>query len=298
MFKRVLFILLNTILGGLLAWLAFATIYPIEVLETELYDHVISNWYIAPLFARIILGMLPLIFLNGFLNINSKVWHVLSFATILLICFDAFFVERTSFYQGFFRYPFDPNIYATCILVLYLATNYFKSQKWQLTGGWKTLLYIFPLIMIVPFILNPVYPDDFQAKYEITKDVQTNLDSLKMDFPEFFNDEQHTLYCFYSVTCGFCKLAALKLDATVRNQAEYPMVKMVFWGDSVSTEYFTRITNAKSSEYIFLKDGEKFSSVAGRSFPHFKWVEHGEIVADWTGGPFNFGVIQTLGKHE
>ncbi len=293
MAKKVLFVLIQIVFMGLLTFLGYKTLFPIETMEAGLYKHSFSSWYVSPILARITIGLLVIAGILNFIHIKNKLWNVIVFALVCLVCVDAFFLERISFSQAIFKYPFEKTMFTTATLISYLLSNYFKPKSWGVNSKTKYLIYFAGLLIIIPFILNPVYPSNFNGLFALERDTQQALNKFEIEKPAFFNKAENELVCFYSVTCFYCKVAAVKLHQTKLADKNFPNTKVIFWGDSARAERFLDITNT-SFNYELTKDGKIFKELAGPSFPHFKWVEKGEIKADWTGGDFNYGVLEKL----
>jgi hypothetical protein len=148
-------------------------------------------------------------------------------------------------------------------------------------------------IIILPFILNPVYPEDFSERGEISALSQQRLDSLKQAFPEIAAEKGPHLYAFYSVGCKFCKISSRKLQEGIKQHtSSHIPVTIVYWGNDELIERF-RMQTQNTIPFLKVED-ETFVGMAGNRYPSFLLINQEGKAVLYTGSTFNYFSYQIM----
>lgn len=157
-----------------------------------------------------------------------------------------------------------------CYLILYN-----KKIKW--------LKYLSILSISIPFILNPVFPEDLVDRSKtFSEDMPFELASLSKN--------ETVLLAFFTNSCKYCREASLKLK-TVQNKNK-DFIKIIVVSDNYDLEaYFNE------NDINLPIDTTSFGNllkVTHGAFPRFQLVENGKIIKNWGNSKFKYGVLDDL----
>jgi hypothetical protein len=115
-----IFLIINRILlAGLWSFLAYSSLFPIEVAEVELFSVLPLNWYLTPVFTRLFFGLIFVLALFIIMHIHVRLNRILSLFFLFLFLLDIFFLQSASNYTGLFISPvLETWIYAISLFVL------------------------------------------------------------------------------------------------------------------------------------------------------------------------------------
>lgn len=281
------------LLAGLWSFLAYSSLFPIEVAEVELFSILPLNWYWVPLFTRLIFGSIFVLALFIILHIHVRLNRVLALFFWFLFMLDVFVFQSDSKYTGLFISPLlETWIYS--ILLFALTSIYFfdnVEDRWKKNRSFLTIGLT--LVVLLPFILNPVYPEDFSELGEINTVAQQRFEALKHKFPEISQRQGPHLYAFYSVGCKFCKISSRKLQEGLNKfPSTHVPVTIIYWGNDELIERFQQKTQ---NTIPFLKvEDETFVKFAGDRYPSFLLINKEQKAILYTGSTFNYFSYQNM----
>ncbi len=290
-----------------LSWfyLGFNTLYPIEIAETTFYAIFPIHWFLTPIMIRIFIGLIFSTTLLIVFPINKSWLKYWVFILCLIAWADILFLQNTSYYSGLFKFPEPLHhiLYMVLISVLTLIYIFFQDNlsnylnKYKIPF-WLKIIWIIGIILLflLPFILNPVYPQDFSQNSSKDDILLQQTDTLLSHFPVLNNSNEPTLVAFFSTGCGFCKISAIRLQQIVNHHPQALKIHIVYWG---TEEYIKKFRNATHNDlpYFYLEN-EKFPEMAGFSYPHFKLIKNGKLLHAWTGSQFNYHAYQSITKYD
>ncbi len=294
--KAVLFILNNLFLAFLLVMLVIETLTPIEIMEAQFFETLHTNWIWSPIVCRIWLGLIFMTAVSVLVGINKKISAFLLILVIISVFVDLAFLQKEGvIFIGFYRYPsFIVEAGFLALLAFFTSLHYYLFTEFKFIKKYAFIKFLPFILIVLPFILNPVYPCDFKADYSIDPEGSAQFDKLKANFPAYTANDTNTVYAFFSVTCPYCKLAARKLYVSQARYPNFPKVKVVFWGEEESIQHYMKITDTHFP-YLKIEDAS-FPDYAGGSYPRFKYVKNNTLAASWIGNGLNFGVFDDLSK--
>ena len=287
LFKKILFTILSVILGLAFILSAIAKLFPVELFELTLIDIGIANWFLAPIFARLMIGVE--LFLGLLLLLNFRLKQFTLKATIgLLVLFTLYliFLWVTGGNQGNCK-CFGDKIYMTPVesiiknliligiaVVIYIWHSGFNFK-------FKKIIMLFSLLVgfASPFIINP---PDFIVSYRFNTDeagyklnVDTLYNSPDLVKPSIELRKEKHIVAFMSLTCPHCRIAGYKLYL-IKKQYPDASIFMVLNGKPKNLSAFFADTKATNIPYMMLK-GERFVMLAGYQLPAIFYIEN-EIV--------------------
>ncbi len=293
---RIIGYTLRLILASVFVASAAMALYPVEPLEYHFYEFYSQNWLITPLAVRLIIGLhfatAALLIIPGKLSAFTK---ILSFGIVLFNLSDLllFQFKTDTIILSSFSDPIDLTfttglaIWGSLFLLLVLLITNEKEQK----AKFKWLkIPIALLSLVLPFILNPVYPQDFQ-------DNSDQLSEVFFDNPEIapalLPENDTRILAFFSPSCPHCENAAKKIYVS-QKMTNFPKTEVWFLGKEEHAKTFFARTNT-NFQYR-LVEPELFLKTSGATFPSFVLLENGSITRRWDGRTFNFGVMHQLSR--
>ncbi len=283
-------IVLRIAVGLVFITSALTKLYPIIPLEILLVKTGITNWSLAPIFARLLIGFEFL--LGSFLifNIQTKKTTIVSMLSLVGFTFYLlylnFFVSADDncgcFGEIIKLNPLQSilkNIVLFALLVLL-----FKTHSTSNNFRFKTALLIFITAssLALPFIFNLMKTHGSKGNYIVKPYTFVENEQLKsLPFSNGKNVnllEDKKIICFLSLHCEACKYAASKFSVLYKENNKIP-VHIIFLDTKNRTEYlkkFEKETSIKNIPYTFLPYEDFFKASSG-SLPFIMFLENGEI---------------------
>lgn len=138
------------------------------------------------------------------------------------------------------------------------------------------------VIVFLPFVINAVFLENFiDNTVVINKDLNFDLKSLK---------EGNNLILFASYNCSHCKESIKKLDVAINKNIDFPNLVVVSYNRKIDKFL-------KENKFQISVDSispKQFIEITGGTFPVFKMVKDGKIVAEWSNHDFNYAVLDNL----
>ncbi len=281
------------VLAFLWAFLAYNSLFPIEVMELEFYGILPLNWYIIPFVSRVFVGILFCMSLFLLINQQKRAVRVLNLFFVFIFALDLWLFQTGVQYAGIFKIPvLDGLIY----LVLLIACSIFyfwdalPNQQWS--NYLKKAQYFTIMCIVLPFILNPIYPEDFTEKGIQNSDVDKKWAILQKHFPLMHQGNKPVLYAFFSTSCGYCKVASRKLQKGFDKNPNHAEVKIIYWGDQENVNYFQQQTQ---NNIPFEKvEDQSYPEMAGNQYPSYIWIDENQKPYFYTGSSFNYYSFQKM----
>ncbi len=280
--KRSFGLLLLLAMSAVFFYSASSKLYSIEAFEWTFVDIGISNYTIATIFARLLIGLEFAI--GAFLLFHiylSKVTYpitigLLSIFTIYLIILLA--VNGNKGDCGCFgeELPMTPlqgilkNVVMIVVTLILMAIYKVKTKSWQLYTGMVLVMGA----LVVPFVIYPlsIGSQPMQVDKEIDLDALYEND-IKPDVE--LREGKHII-SFMSLTCPHCRKAAKIFHILKKRYPEYP-IQFVLTGHKDHEESFFEETSSRNVPHIILKDKAAFIEMAGSSVPAIYWVNNSRI---------------------
>ncbi len=260
---------------------------PIEPFELNFIDVGVANWFTAPIIARGLIGFELL--LGVFLIFNLAMNKFTIKATYSILIFFTFYL----FYQiltvgnngncGCFgtylqMTPLE-SIFKNIAMLTLLIVVQFIPAKWSLPWS-KFFIPLFILSSFVsPYILNPPeslvkghragavnYPLGLKRIYSDTSIIAPPLD---------LTVGKH-IVAFMSLTCGHCRMNALKMHVLQERNPDFPFYLLLNGDTLMHLKSFFDFSKAKNISYSFFNNDDFFSFVDG-SLPAIFWLQNDTV---------------------
>lgn len=291
--KAVVASVLSIGLGAVFIFSGWTKLDPvIETFEFTFVDIGIANWYLAPVLARLLIGLE--FFIGALLIIGFKLKRfTLPLSAGLLLFFIGYLIIQILMSGnegncGCFgeRYKMTPGmaILKNIIMLAICFAIYVLWKGWQTTRFDKLFLSLMGVTVVaVPFILNPVdytYTSNNQDE-EVNYPLELNLlyqpkDSVKVEIPKMDIRKGKQVVAFLSLTCPHCKIAAKKFYLIKKNNPELP-IYFVLNGDKENYAPFMKETKADNIPNSFCL-GSTFIDLAGSHLPRIYYLENSIVI--------------------
>lgn len=286
--KKIFFTVLTVILGLTFIVSALTKLYPVELFELTLIDIGVANWFLAPVFARLLIGVE--FFLGILLLLNFRLRQFTLKATIALLVLFTFYLIYlliTGGNQGnckcfgdvFYMTPVASIIKNLILLALAIAIYIWHTG---FEYNWKKGILILSLLLgfSIPFILNP--PDFIvsyrfltnETGYELRIDTLYTSTDLAPPSVELRKDKH--ILAFMSLRCPHCRIAAYKLYL-IKKQFPEASIYMVLNGKTEDIDAFFADTKATNIPYMIL-NGPRFRELGGIQLPSIYYLENKIVV--------------------
>lgn len=289
--------ILRLFVGLLFIVSALAKLYPIEPFEIIFVDLGLTNWLLAPFFARAVIIVelflgLCIVFNQWFRN------YIYYFAQGLLILFTIYLVyllitKGNTNDCGCFGSWLALSPLASIIKNLVICIALFLIKKDSYHRG---LQWVFPLLFLlisIPsvFLLNRVGLQNSQAKafndiVNFTELPPLYSSSFKVNF-----NEGNKLVIFLSVDCSHCKSLAYKL-AHLTKEGPVNVILIMRSKDKNNLVPFFEETGLELP-FIWVSDVSFFKYSGGR-LPAIIFIEKGILKKKWTGEFVNLEELEEL----
>jgi hypothetical protein len=290
--KRIAAIILSIGLGAIFIYSGYSKLLPVvETFEFTFVDMGAANWYTAPVFARLLIG---LEFFTGTLliiNYNLRKFTLpftvaLLFFFIIYLCIQIFTTGNTSncgcFGEHIRMTPLQ-GILKNIMMMAAATLVYLLFEGWKARYDKLVLSLVIVLAAAVPFILNPVdytYTSnnlDEKINYPLELDLLYHPeDTSKVEIPTVDLRKDKHVVAFLSLTCSHCRIAAKKFRLIKKNNPALP-VYFILNGSRADYKNFiedTRATNIPSSYCL----GKTFLKLSSAHLPRIYYLNNGMIV--------------------
>lgn len=260
---------------------------PIEPFELNFIDLGIANWFTAPIIARGLIGLELLlgVFLIFNLAMNKftikATYSILIFFTIYL--FYQILTTGNSGNCGCFgtylqMTPLE-SVFKNIAMLTILIVVQFIPAKWSLPWS-KIFIPLFILSSLIsPYILNPPeslakghragavnYPLGLKRIYSDTSIIAPAID---------LTAGKH-IVAFMSLTCGHCRMNALKMHVLQERNPEFPFYMLLNGDTLLHLNSFFDFSKAKNIPYSIFNSDDFFSYVDG-SLPAIFWLQNDTV---------------------
>jgi hypothetical protein len=290
--RMVFAVILSVLTGLVFLYSAYSKLLPIiETFEFTFVDLGVANWYSAPVFARLLIGLE--LFTGTLLIICYRLRTftlpltigILVFFTIYLCVLMA--VSGNSGNCGCFgehlRMTPLQGILKNILMIGAAVVIYLLQPGWTTR---RHFLFIFLLAIPcagLPFILNPVdysYTSnnlDEKVNYPIGIDLlYQHHDSVKVEKPKVELRQGKHVVAFLSLSCGHCRVAAKKFRLIKKENPSLP-IYFVLNGDSLKYKEFIADTKATNIPSSFC-GAKVFVQLAGSHLPRIYYLDNGIVV--------------------
>jgi hypothetical protein len=292
--KNIIRYLIGLFVSAILLQTAFTALYPIEPMEYRLVEQGTGGWYVAPIIARLIIGLLFLVPALLITNMNPfKLVTRLGTVVLFVLLFDSGWqlVYPDPIIKICYScvLPSNPTLSLAAVVLLVLWMVFYQVKQPACDIRWRWVKYPIILgVLALPFILNPIYPQDMQDQAKTTaEDFDTSL--LPVD-----PGSQPVLVGFMSTACRFCKEQARKISVARSKDPDFPQFQVLFLGTEKGVHIFKNAAQVDFPHSI--PDQETFVELSGQAYPVFAYVRDGKIEKRWTGHSFNFWAVNNPDK--
>lgn len=262
----------------------------IESFDLRMIEDGFGNWMSTPLFNRIFIALeinIALLILTNWIK-RSWIYYALLGLTILY-CIDLIlgWNNQLSINNNLL---FLFNHYLTISIIPFFIISLFLLRKNdERKNSWLSFLIILPFVAL-PFIINPIFIDDFESRAKEYNTVDKNWKIIETKFLEKKIDlnKGEYLIAFFSTNCMHCNQLAKVIGVSKRGFNSKRKILMVFPGNEEDTQAFIQ-RNKSDFAYIRVTPDE-FTKVAGFSFPSLFSLKNGQVIKHWTGNLFSYKV--------
>lgn len=290
--KCVVAAVLSVCLGLVFIYSGYSKMYPaIEPFEFTFVDMGIANWYMAPVFARLVIG---LEFFIGILLIAN--YNLRKFTLPLTVGLLLFFIMYLGiqvvkngnegncgcFGEHVQMSPLE-GILKNVVMIVAGILIYILWEGWKIRYKAIFLSVSGFSLLAVPFILNPVdytYTSN-NLDEKINYPLELNLlfepeDTSKVEIPKIELRKGKHVVAFLSLTCGHCRIAAKKFRLIKKNNPALP-IYFVLNGDRAKYEEFIEDTKADNIPSSFCL-GKSFVQLASAHLPRIYYLDNAMVV--------------------
>ena len=292
---RLINLLARFLVSVILSYWGFKVLYPVEPFESRIVEQGVASWYVAPLLVRLTIGLQWIISLFFILNFKPRLLKVFLAVWLLLCGWDIIWELQhqnkivSECYGCILKYNTAVSIAlyvlvlgGGIIILLQKNTNGFKPQ-------WIKHI-IWPPLLVLPFILNPVYPSGFSDQAQKSNEP---FDFEKIDSVTAKKlRDKNLLLAFFSPNCKFCKQAAQRMTISSLQNPNFPKVFILFTGNENGVQYF-KLKSHDPFDYSII-DSKEFWKMSGPRLPSFAWIENDTIRKRWDGYTFNYYTVANL----
>lgn len=290
--KRSLSLLLSICLGLVFIFSAYTKLIPvIETFEFSFVDTGLANWYVAPVLARLMIGLE--LFLGILLVANYKLKRfTLPLSVFLLLFFIVYLIIQIiingnsgncgCFGEQLIMTPLQ-GILKNIIMIVLALMVYFTCINWELKYNGLLVSLVALNAIIAPFIVNPVdytytsnnldekvnYPLELNLLYEPE-------DSIKVEIPKVGLRKGKQVLAFLSLTCSHCRIAAKKFRLLKKENPKLP-IYFILNGDRSDFKAFIEDTRADNIPYSFCL-GKTFIALASSHLPRIYYLDNSIVV--------------------
>ena len=283
---------ISIILGLIFLYSGYTKLWPvIETFEFSFVEIGVANWYIAPVLARLMIGLEFFIGLLLILNYLLKRF-TLPFTMGLLFFFIVYLILQIvaggnkgncgCFGEHLRMTPLQA-ILKNIIMLVLCAIVYIFNEGWKFRLNILFLSLTATTTLSVPFIFNVIdysYTSNNLAE-KVDYPLELELlyapeDSSKVEIPKVDLRKGKHVLAFLSLTCPHCRIAAKKFRLIKKNNASLP-IYFVLNGEKSLLPAFLDDTKANNIPYSFCL-GKSFLNLASASLPRIYYLNNGMVV--------------------
>ncbi len=290
--KRIIAILLSVLLGLVFMYSGYSKLLPvIETFEFSFVSIGVANWYTAPVFARVLIGLEFFLGLLLVLNYNLKKFTIPFTAGLLLffiiyLCIQ-YFTEGNHGNCGCFGEHLKMTplqaIVKNIVMLALCALVYFLYSGWKIRLNALVTSLALVTALLLPFILNPIdyaYTSnnlDEKVNYPLELDLLYQPeDTSKVEVPGVDLRKGRHVLAFMSLTCPHCRIAAKKFRLIKKNNPALP-VYFILNGEKARYKDFIDDTKADNIPFSYCL-GKSFVQLASTSLPRIYYLDNGRVV--------------------
>ncbi len=296
--RKVLLIIISFATGGMFLYSAYTKVRPIQPFEYTIVEHLHLPWFIASIFARLMIGLETALGALVVLHLFGKNKLILKLALALLVLFSIYLIwlwatagneVNCGCFGDYIWMTPSASLIKNAVLLAFVAI----LIKWhaQLTFKWTNHLSLLLLFVgtVLPLILFPissgkpswVKKDKFRLEltplYNPIKDDTAALRVPYPDKPAFDLSKGKYIVAFLSPSCEHCRIAARKMSIMKKNNPSLPFF-MIIGGIASDLTDFWKYTNSGNILYMRLHR-DPFLDYTGGMFPQILWINNGWVVA-------------------
>jgi hypothetical protein len=290
MMKQLIAILLSISIGIIFIISAFSKLFPIEPFEYQLVDVGWVSWKMAPIWARLLIGMEFFIGMLFVFQISLKKFTI-KFATFILSVFTSYLMVKIAqdgntgncgcFGEIFKMNPLQ-GIIKNGILFISCWTIYFALEReyWSV----KLKQYLFPILIIVSmligFLVNPIYAnrhssiDTSAVNYKVPLELMYS--SKQKETPKIDLNKGKHIIAFLSLTCSHCRIAAKKLHVINKKNPSLPIYVALNGNKQLEADFVNETQIQTIPHNLFLGPND-WMQVAGIQLPIILFVNNGIV---------------------
>jgi len=204
------------------------------------------------------------------------------FGVKLLIPYELYPIEHFEF-KLLQIFPFNwkmVSIFSRLIIgslfaIAFLLLFYWKKIKW--------IKFLSLLMFPIPFIINPVFPNDY-------KDNKIDIKENPIFNSNFISNDKIQIYA--SSKCLHCKEAIKKLQVAKELSVDFPEIIIISYNSKLSgflKENEIEIPLDTISTRLFIE-------ITGGVFPIFELIKNEKVIKKWNNTDFNYAVLDNLSK--
>ncbi len=278
---------IRILLGLIFIASGYLKLFPIEPFELNFIDLGIANWYTAPIIARGLIGFEFLLGVLLILNLGMNKFTIKATYGILLF-FTAYLIYQLitignngncGCFGTYLQMTPLESIAKNIIMLLILITIHLFPARFVMPGKYFLIPFIFSISFTAPYILNVPdalisghrtgavnYPLQLKRIYSDTTIVKPAIDL----------SSGKKIVAFMSLTCGHCKMSALKMHVLQQRNQDFPFY-ILLHGDSVKhhKEFFD-FSKAQNISHSYFNNADFYSFVGG-SLPAIFWVQNDTV---------------------
>ncbi len=285
---RILFYLLNFLIGLLFLFGAYAKLQDIEPFEWSLAETGLIGFGMANILARVFICLeffVGLLFVGSILLGNT----IYALAAWLLFVFNIYLLWIIGTYGnngncGCFGnalqiLPMEAYIKNLVLLLFVYILSRYSLKFGNAAAKWQ--VYVLGLLpLLYTFTMQP--PDFiFIKENDKVKPSALNLDELyganASSKPNFNYKEGKHIISILSTSCIFCKKAARKIHSIQSRNSQLPFYNVIL-GDSISLIKFYAETASKTIPHQLNDNVPYFFKLANNRLPCILWIENGNVV--------------------
>lgn len=163
----------------------------------------------------------------------------------------------------------------------FLLTFYWKKIKW--------LKYFTPLALIIPFIINPVFPKNLK---DLTQEKNVIVHE---DLKVAVRNNDKTIIALLTPSCRYCINAGKKLVAAKNSSKNFPQIILA----GVTEEGVKELIEILDYEFEYILLGKDlFLELSEYQFPKIHLIENQKLMKVYDGYSLNYYVLNHLSKKD
>lgn len=287
---KILFVFVSSLVGLVFIFSGYTKLFPVEIFEYSLVDTGFFSWTLAPILARLLIGLEFFIGIALLFNLNSRNMYRLVFGLLVFFCiylgYDLVKNGNSGncgcFGLAFIMSPLQAilkNVFLIALVLLlmrYYPTGFTFRFKRFLIVGFALMTFA------LPFILNPValsqseHYSQAASGYELPLKILYN--SPPNPVPDVNLHKGKWIVAYLSLACPHCKVAAYKIHILKKKHPDWPFF-LVLNGNPESLEPFFSETQAEDIEHIRFSGPGKFLKMSGPLLPAIFLIDHSIVKA-------------------